>query len=67
MRYSVNPADMRSIVNDIEAALQRLRNVRVTVDRLSTPEAREKSTAASTDPMFQKFLGRLLPGGDTAH
>lgn len=72
MRYSINPASLESILSEIETAAQRIRAIPVNVQSLeprgeiATPETRDKAASASHDALFQRFMGRLLPGGKEA-
>lgn len=68
MRYSIDPARMAEIVNEIEISAQKIRNLHVKVSRLenSTPnaDARDKAAAASTDAEFQAFMRSAIAQPD---
>ena len=64
-QFFINASDMEEIRNSVEVALQKIRNLKVTVTRwdkeVGSPEARANAAAAQTDAKFQHFLSRVLP------
>lgn len=63
-RYSINGAHAQDIIQAIEAAAQRIRDLPVKVEKIMTDEdngtARDRVSAASTDALFQRFIGRAV-------
>jgi hypothetical protein len=70
MRYTVDPAALDSIKNDIEAVAQRIRNIPVKVQSLapkSTPEALGKAVSAAVDGKFRSFLQSVVDPDQRGH
>jgi hypothetical protein len=63
LRYTVNPADLATIQNDIEVLAQRLRSLPVKVQSLkgkSKPQDRLRAAAAESDGKFQTFMQAIV-------
>lgn len=63
-RYSINGAHAQDIIQMIEAAAQRIRDLPVKVEKIAIDEgnetARDRVSAASMDALFQRFIGRVV-------